>query len=132
MSEARVLRDLLEDVLATNTDFPAMFYERLFVAHPTLKPLFFRSSPDAQQKMFAQKLMLLIDVIDQPDTLKTELRKVKASHVAYGVTREMYDWVGEALVAAVSDVLGARLTPGQKDALGSGWATMTAIIFDER
>lgn len=132
MSDAHVLRDLLEEVLATNTDFPAIFYERLFAAHPTLKPLFFRSSPDAQQKMFAQKLMLLIDVIDEPEKLKVELRKVKASHVSYGVTREMYGWVGEALVAAVNEVLGHRLTPAQKDALGGGWSTMTAIIFDER
>lgn len=130
MKDSDVLRDLLEEVLATSDNFPADFYARLFATRPELKPLFFRSSPDAQQKMFAQKLMLLVDVLDQPERLEAELRHVKASHANYGVTREMYAWVGEALVATVSAALGERLQPAQREALVAGWAKMTAIIFE--
>ncbi len=132
MSDADVLRELLEEVLANDADFPAKFYARLFATHPEVRPLFFRSSPDAQQKMFAQKLMLLVDVLDQPERLRKELAGVKASHETYGVTREMYAWVGDALVSAVTDALGERLSPERRHALISGWGTMTAIIFDAR
>ena len=57
---------------------------------------------------------------------------MKASHETYGVTREMYAWVGDALVSAVTDALGERLSPERRHALISGWGTMTAIIFDAR
>ena len=75
MSDADVLRELLEEVLANDADFPAKFYARLFATHPEVRPLFFRSSPDAQQKMFAQKLMLLVDVLDQPDRVPQGTRR---------------------------------------------------------
>ena len=44
MSNVAVLRETLELVLAKDDAFPATFYDRLFEAHPEVKPLFHRSS----------------------------------------------------------------------------------------
>ena len=52
-------------------------------------------------------------------------------NLTYGVEREMYAWVGDALVAAVTDAQGDRLSSERRHALVSGWTTMAAIIFDE-
>ena len=59
-----ILRDTLELTLANDDSFPTRFYTRLFEAHPELRSLFHRSSPGAQNKMFAQKLTAIVDHID--------------------------------------------------------------------
>ncbi|MFZ5439289.1 MAG: globin domain-containing protein [Myxococcota bacterium] len=130
MSDAEQLRDLFEDILATCPSFPGNFYERLFAAHPEVRPMFFRSSPDAQQKMFAQKLVMAIDALDAPERLRTELAGIAATHRSYGVTPEMYGWVGDALVDAVDECAGGRMTPSQRQALVTAWAAMTKLIFE--
>jgi hemoglobin-like flavoprotein len=131
MSDADQLRDLFEDVLATCPAFPGNFYERLFAAHPEVKALFHRSSPDAQQKMFAQKLMLAIDALEAPDRLRKELSVVAVTHRGYGVTREMYGWVGDALVQAVAECAGERMTPAHRAALAMAWGVMTQVVSEE-
>ena len=132
MTARPLLRELLENALATSPEFPARFYERLFVSHPQLRPMFHRSSPDAQQKMFAQKLMMVVDAIENPELLRRELAPVATSHRAYGITREMYDWVGTALLETVSETLGDRATPAQLESLVGAWKTMTGVIFEQR
>lgn len=131
MSDAAVLRDLLEDVVVSTPTFPATFYEKLFARHPEVKPLFFRSSPDAQQKMFLQKLMMLVDALDDAPRLRVELRGVAHSHQKYGVTKEMYAFVGEALVEALNASVQGGLSEQQRRTLAEAWGTMTAIIFQE-
>ena len=103
MTDTRILRDTLELTLARDDTFPTRFYERLFDAHPEVRALFHRSTPGAQNKLFAQKLVSLVDHLDDPAWLDRELSKLAASHERYGVTREMYPWVGEALVATVRE-----------------------------
>lgn len=130
MTTRPLLRELLENVLATSPEFPARFYERLFVSHPELRPMFHRSSPDAQQKMFAQKLMMVVDAIENPEALRRELASVATSHRAYGITREMYDWVGTALLETVSETLEESATPEQIASLVGGWKTLTLVVFE--
>lgn len=103
MTDTRILRDTLELTLACDDTFPTRFYERLFDAHPEVRALFHRSTPGAQNKLFAQKLVALVDHLDDSAWLDRELGKLAASHEHYGVTREMYPWVGEALVATVRE-----------------------------
>ncbi len=124
------LRELLEDVLATSPQFPARFYERLFLSHPELRPMFHRSSPDAQQKMFAQKLMMVVDAIENPALLRQELGSVATSHRDYGITHEMYEWVGTALHDTVAETLGDRATQAQLTGLVEAWKTLTRTVFE--
>jgi hemoglobin-like flavoprotein len=101
-----LLRDTLEIALAADDTFPARFYELLFEAHPEVKALFRANSPGAQRKMFAQKLVALVDHMEDPTWLDRELGSLVVSHARYGVTPEMYPWVGEALVATLREACG--------------------------
>jgi hemoglobin-like flavoprotein len=118
-----VLRDTLELALAKDDGFAARFYHNLFTAHPELKPMFHRSSPGAQQKMFAQKLTAIVDHLDDPAWLDREVVSLASKHLSYGVTEEMYGWVGDALIATLADVCGEMWTTeaetGWKIAYGS-------------
>lgn len=130
MNARPLLRELLEDVIATKPQFVARVYARLFLEHPELKDLFHRSSPEAQQKMFAQKLMMLVDVLEDPARLRSELASVATSHRSYGITREMYDWVGTALLETVTESLGDRATAAQLESLVGAWKTLTDVVFE--
>jgi hemoglobin-like flavoprotein len=111
MIDPLVLRESLESVLAMDDSFPRRFYEILFERHPATKALFVRSTPGAQQKMFAQKLCAIVDHIEDDGWLSRELESIWVSHERYGVKDEMYPWVGDALIETLREALGAEFTP---------------------
>ena len=124
-----VLRETLELTLARDDSFPQKFYDRLFTSHPDAKPLFHRSSPGAQNKMFAQKLSAIVDHIDDPAWLGRELSTLAAKHVGYGVRPEMYAWVGDALLETLSDACGDAWTPEAERAWRSAYASLVEAIL---
>ncbi len=129
MSDIALLRETLELTLALDDTFPVRFYQRLFAAHPEVRPLFHRNSPGAQNKMFAQKLTAVIDHLDDPDWLARELPSLAANHVRYGVTPAMYPWVGEALIATLREACGERWTPEAEREWTEAYASLVAAIL---
>jgi len=125
----RILRETLELTLARDDTFPLRFYERLFAAHPEVRPLFHRSTPGAQNKMFAQKLTALVDHLDEPDWLHRELPRLAASHSTYGVTAEMYPWVGDALIETLREACEDAWTPEAEAAWKQAYASLVAAIL---
>lgn len=124
-----ILRDTLELTLANDDSFPTRFYTRLFEAHPELRSLFHRSSPGAQNKMFAQKLTAIVDHIDDPSWLTRELGTLAASHVSYGVTAEMYPWVGDALLGTLAEACGDQWTAEAEHAWREAYASLVTAIL---
>ena len=129
MSNTRVLRETLELALAQDDTFPRRFYERLFTQHPQTEAMFHRNSSGAQLKMFAKKLTALVDHIEDPAWIDRELGALAANHVGYGVTAEMYPWVGEALLATLREACGAAWTDEAERAWGETYAAMTRAIL---
>ena len=129
MKSIELLRETLELTLALDDTFPIRFYQRLFAAHPEVRPLFHRNSPGAQNKMFAQKLTAVIDHLDDPDWLGRELPSLAANHVRYGVTPAMYPWVGEALIATMREACGERWTPEAERAWTEAYASLVTAIL---
>ncbi len=125
----RILRDTLEMTLARDDSFPLRFYERLFTAHPEVKALFHRSTPGAQNKMFAQKLAAIVDHLDEPDWLHRELPRLAATHATYGVTAEMYPWVGEALIATLAEACEGAWTAEAEREWREAYASLVAAIL---
>lgn len=129
MSDAHILRETLELVLANDDTFPRRFYELLFERHPQAQALFHRSSPGAQNKMFANKLTALVDHVDDPAWLERELATLAANHVGYGVTPEMYPWVGDALLATLREACGEAWTADAERAWTETYTAMTRAIL---
>lgn len=129
MTDATLLRDTLEIVLASDDSFPRGFYERLFVAHPELRAMFHRNSDGAQAKAFAQKLTALVDHLTDPAWLERELPTLAANHRFYGVTAEMYPWVGEALLATLREACGPAWSPEAERAWTELYGTVTRAML---
>ena len=125
----QILRDTLEITLAKDDSFPQRFYNILFSAHPQLRPMFHRSSPAAQNKMFAQKLAAIVDHVDDPAWLDRELVLLASKHAGYGVTREMYAWVGEALIETLRAACGDTWTDEAESAWRTAYGSIAAKIL---
>jgi hemoglobin-like flavoprotein len=129
MIDTRLLRDTLELTLARDDTFPKRFYERLFAAHPSVQSLFHRSTAGAQNKLFAQKLTALIDNLDDPAWLERELSTLATNHAKYGVTPEMYPWVGDALVDTLREACGSAWTDEAERGWTEAYASLTRAIL---
>lgn len=127
--DVKVLEQSLETLLARDDTFPARFYQLLFERHPDVKKLFFRSSPGAQRKMFAQKLCAIVDHVNDAEWLQRELGKLKKAHDDYGVTAEMYPWVGDALLTTIQEALGDDFTPEVERNWREAYDSITAHIL---
>jgi hemoglobin-like flavoprotein len=130
MSAGHLLRDTLELTLARDDTFPAGFYTRLFASHPDVRALFHRHSPGALRKMFAQKLTALVDHVEDLAWLSRELATLAANHASYGVTAEMYPWVGDALIETLAEACGEAWSPEAEQAWRDVYAAVTRAILD--
>lgn len=126
---ARLLRDTLELALL-DPRFGSVFFERLFAAHPDLRARFVHNSAGAQEKMFAQKLCAIIDGADDPRALAREASAIARTHGGYGATREMYDWVGEALVETLRDLAADEWSDEAEEAWRDTYGALVQAIAD--
>lgn len=99
-----LLRDSFAMVVERRPDLTHRFYEILFDKYPQARPLFGRNSRNEQERMLAEALAAVLDHLDDAPWLAETLGALGAKHVDYGVTLEMYDWVGDALLSTLREV----------------------------
>ncbi|MGC4042270.1 MAG: globin domain-containing protein [Armatimonas sp.] len=113
--QKELLRALLNDALAApqngEASLAALFYKQLFTVAPGVRELF-HNSIRAQEVKFTQMLEHLRDGLDRPDNLVPLLWQTGRNHRHYGAEPAHYGVVGEVLLWALEQKLGAeRLTP---------------------
>jgi len=101
-----VLRSTFDLVVERQPQVVHRFYEILFSRYPQAMPLFGRNSAAAQEKMLTDALVAVLDHLDDAPWLQSTLSGLGAKHKGYGVTDEMYDWVGASLLAALAEAAG--------------------------
>jgi hemoglobin-like flavoprotein len=119
-----LLRESFDRVLEREPNLTHRFYDHLFALHPQAKPMFHRSPRATQEKMLADALVSVIDHLEDSPWLVEKLGAMGIKHVDYGVTPEMYPWVGEALVATLAEVSG----PDWSDELAREWGAAYGAI----
>jgi len=109
-------------------DLPALataFYAELFAREPGLRKLF-TTDLEVQKVRFAEKLTEIVRSIPRLDDLLGHTRALGYRHVDYGVHVADYATVGDALLGALSSVLGDDLDPPTREA----WATAYNLIAE--
>ncbi|MDP2308464.1 MAG: globin domain-containing protein [Pseudomonadota bacterium] len=105
------------------------FYEILFERYPVVKPLFGRNSGDAQARMLQDAIVAALDHIEDGQWLSDTLGAIGVKHLTYGVTDEMYPWVGECLIATLAEHCGDRWTPEHQAAWGNVYGALTDLAL---
>ena len=100
----------------------ALFYERLFAANPTFRPLF-KNDMRIQGVKLMTMLALLVYNLHQPGQVLPAIRDLGVRHVRYGVKAADYEALMDALLWTLEQALGEDCTPAVREA----WA----VCYDE-
>ena len=119
-----LIRESFELVATRNPDFTDRFYEILFERYPSVRPMFSRRSLSAQSRMLTQALTAVLDHLEDAPWLAETLGALGGKHEEYGVTGEMYEWVGDALLATLAEVAGDDWTKEMR----TNWAIAYGAI----
>ena len=124
-----LLRQSFEVVATANPRFVSRFYEILFERYPQSRPLFPQNGMARQAEMLTQALVAVLDHLEDAPWLQQTLGALGAKHVDYGVTREMYDWVGASLLATLAEVAGQAWTPELQAAWGEAYGAIVSLML---
>jgi hemoglobin-like flavoprotein len=123
-----LLRSSFDLVVAREPQLTTRFYEILFARYPQVKPLFGRHSGAAQAEMLQQALVAVMEHLEDASWLGATLGALGAKHVDYGVTSEMYGWVGDSLLAALADAAGDAWTPELAGAWTEAYGAVSGLM----
>ena len=119
-----VLKESFALIVERSPDVAHRFYDVLFARYPQTKALFRRNSRVEQEKMLTEALVAVVEYVDDPAWLETNLTILGAKHGAYGVTDEMYAWVGASLLATLAEIAGPDWTPEVESAWTNAYASI--------
>src|SRR5262245_61453752 len=105
----------------------ALFYGRLFELDPSLRALF-RGDMAEQRKKLMQMITVAVKSLDRLGEVVPAVQALGRRHVQYGVTDQMYDTVGEALLWTLEQGLGGRFTPDVRDAWTLVYVTLASVM----
>jgi hemoglobin-like flavoprotein len=100
-----------------------LFYARLFMLDPSLKPMF-RGDMQEQGRKLMSAIRMTVEGLDRADEIVPLLRKLGRQHVAYGVKDEHYEVVGSALLWTLERGLGNDFTPQ----VAAAWAAAYGVV----
>ena len=101
----------------------ALFYNNLFAADPSLKPLF-KGNMEEQGKKLMQMIGAAVGKLDDLDTLVPILQGLAKRHRGYGVQEAHYGTVGATFLKTLEQGLGPAFTPQVK----TSWATVYGVM----
>jgi hemoglobin-like flavoprotein len=104
-----------------------LFYERLFILDPSLKPMF-KGDMVHQGRMLMSMLSAAVNGLTNLDALVPTVMKLGARHTGYGVRDEHYATVGEALLHTLEKGLGEQFTPEVRDAWISAYTILASTM----
>jgi hemoglobin-like flavoprotein len=96
---------------------PLFFYSTLFLSHPYTRAMF-PVSMAAQRDRLVAALGRLVSCVDDLDAVAPLLRQLGRDHRRFGVARDHYAAVGDALLATLEHFSG----PAWSDELARDWA----------
>lgn len=105
-----LVRRTFREITGDHQRLSALVFSKLFEMDNSLRQVFGADLPQ-QQRKFIHMLALLVSVIDEPDKLAEISAALGTRHQAYGVRREHYELMVEAIVWALEMSLGAAFTP---------------------
>jgi hemoglobin-like flavoprotein len=102
----------------------ATFYRRLFDLNPSLAPLFKTDMKDQGVK-FMEKLAVAVTGLDDLDSIAPLVQALGRGHAGYGVRPADYYTAAEALLWALSEVLGPEFNSELRNAWSAAFATLS-------
>lgn len=126
-----LLRQSFALVVEREPQLTSRFYEILFARYPQARPLFGRTSQGKQAEMLQSALVAVMDHLEDGPWLTSTLGALGQKHVGYGVTAEMYDWVGDSLIATLAESAGTAWSPELQAAWIDAYTAIATLMQQE-
>jgi len=104
-----------------------LFYARLFIVDPSLRPMF-KGDLVHQGRMLMAMLNSAVNGLTQLDTMMPVVRQLGARHAKYGVRDEHYATVGSALLWTLEQGLGDKFTPAVREAWAAAYDMLAGVM----
>lgn len=137
--DAPVSNDVTDTVSLIRSSFAAishrsdelmrLFYGWLFRLSPETRDLF-PVTMELQRTRFLRGLLHVVQMVDNPDELSVFLRQLGRDHRKFGVIRDHYDHVGDALVGSLKEVAGAAWNDRVEEAWRSAYSMVAEIMLE--
>lgn len=128
----QILTDSFNLVAERAPDLTHRFYGHLFTKYPQAESMFFRKPRAQQEKMLAEALGAVVAHLEDAPWLVATLGALGDKHVDYGVTSEMYGWVGDALMATLREVAAGDWTDAHEQAWGDAFGAIVSLMDPAR
>jgi hemoglobin-like flavoprotein len=106
-----LLRRSFDMVLERQPLLVRRFYDILFARYPQAQRLFAHTDRVVQERRLSMALVAVMEHLEDAPWFRRTLGALGEKHKGYGVTDEMYGWVGECLLAAMAEAAGPDWTP---------------------
>jgi len=123
-----LLRDSFNLVATVNPKITTRFYEILFERYPQTQAMFPVANRARQAEMLTGALVAVMDHLEDAPWLTDTLGALGEKHLDYGVTREMYDWVGASLLAALAETAGNKWNPELNAAWTEAYGAIVSLM----
>lgn len=104
-----------------------LFYDRLFMIAPEVRPLF-PADLSEQKKKLMQMLATAVTNLHQVEKILPAVEELGRRHVSYGVTDKHFEPVGAALLWTLEQGLGSAFTPPVKAAWTETYMTVAGVM----
>jgi hemoglobin-like flavoprotein len=105
--DATLIQSTFAQIEPKKAELADTFYQTLFERYPAVKPLFKNTDWAMQKCMLVAAVGTIAQHARSPLTIVDTLKKMGARHVGYGAKAEHYPAVGECLLHALKEQLGA-------------------------
>ncbi len=121
------VQNSFQSVLPISAQAAAIFYSKLFEKDPSLQPLF-KGDMKEQGKKLMMMLSMAVNSLTNMPSLVPVLENLGKRHLAYGVSDEMYDTVGTALIETLETGLGESFTEDIKSSWVAVYTQIASIM----
>jgi hemoglobin-like flavoprotein len=129
-AQVTLVQESFAKVVPISEQAAALFYGRLFVIAPDVKPLFHDEITEQGRKLMAT-LAVVVNGLGDLGAILPAASALAKRHVAYGVEPRHYAPVGAALLWTLERGLGPQWTPALADAWATAYATLSDFMISE-
>jgi NAD(P)H-flavin reductase/hemoglobin-like flavoprotein len=122
------VRETFGIVKAAGDEAAAYFYGWLFVGHPELRGLFPVAMNEQRDRVF-RAFGRIVGSLSSPEEMAAYLAQLGRDHRKYSVQPEMYDAVGDALMATLRAYAGPAFTPAAEQAWAQAYEAARSLMI---
>jgi hemoglobin-like flavoprotein len=127
LDQVKLIQSSFASVLPIAEETGKLFYERLFVLDPALRPLF-KGDMAEQSRSLMGMIAHAVNGLDRVEKMVPALKELGIRHAGYGVVDRDYETVGEALLWTLRRRLGEGFTPDIAEAWSAAYGLLAQTM----